>query len=509
MTSPVGQSTSPREAGITLAELLIDVEVVEGISKELALLSVTSLEFDSRRVIPGALFVCVRGFEVDGHQFGVRAVERGARALIVDHLLDVDVPQVVVGDTRVALGTIARNFYGDPSSSLDVIGITGTNGKTTTTYILDAILRAASRKTGVIGTVEVRIGDTRVPAQRTTPESAELQALFADMVSEGVSAVSMEVSSHAIDLHRIGGVSFAAVAFTNLTQDHLDYHHTLDAYLAVKRRLFLNYPARARVIDIDTPVGESLAIDVGASFRVITTGRSEHADIRAVDEVASALGTVFSLRTPVGSSEVRFPLAGAYNVSNALVAAALALAIGVDLADVVDGLESAPQVPGRLERVDCGQQFSVVVDYAHTPDSLDKALRALRSVTPGALRVVFGCGGDRDPSKRPLMGRVAGELADFTVVTSDNPRSEDPVGIVLQVEDGVREAGGNYEVEVDRRAAIERAISVARPGDCVLIAGKGHENYQVFSDHTAHFDDREVAREALAALGYSGGVVAC
>lgn len=509
MTSPLGDTHETPAVVVHLGDLLAGVTVSSDVSEVLAGIPVTSVTFDSRKVERGSLFVCVRGFETDGHRYAAQVVSRGAAALVVDHELDVALPQIVVPDTRVALGLIARNFYGDPSASLDVVGITGTNGKTTTTYILDSILRAADRSTGVIGTVEVRIGDVRVPSKRTTPESAELQALLADMVGAGVSAVSMEVSSHAIDLHRIDGVSFAVVAFTNLTQDHLDYHHTLDAYLAVKKRLFTDFPTRARVIDIDSTIGESLAAELRETFTVLTTGRSENADVRAVDEVFGPMGTEFTLQTPSGIRQVRLPLAGAYNVSNALIAAGSALATGIDIDVVVAGLESAPQVPGRLERIECGQQFSVVVDYAHTPDSLDKALRALREVTPGALRVVFGCGGDRDPSKRPLMGRVAGELADFVVVTSDNPRSEDPVGIVLQVEDGVREAGGTYEVEVDRGAAIARAIAVARPGDCVLIAGKGHEDYQIFADYTAHFDDREVARDALHSLGYTGGLTAC
>lgn len=509
MISPLGDAREMLDAAAQLGDLLVGVDVTSELSGDLASVPVSAVAFDSRKVEPGSLFVCVRGFETDGHRYAAQVVSRGAVALVVDHELDVAIPQIVVRDTRVALGLIARNFYGDPSASIDVVGITGTNGKTTTTYILDSIFRAAGRSTGVIGTVEVRIGDTRVPSKRTTPESAELQELLADMAKAEVSVVSMEVSSHAIDLHRVDGVSFAAVAFTNLTQDHLDYHHTLEAYLAVKKRLFTDFPTRERVIDIDTSIGEKLADELRVAHPVLTTGRNERADVRAEDEVFGPAGTEFTLHTPSGVREVRLPLAGGYNVSNALVAAGSALAIGVGLDDIVAGLESAPQVPGRLERVECGQQFSVVVDYAHTPDSLDKALRALREVTPGALRVVFGCGGDRDPSKRPLMGRVAGELADFSVVTSDNPRSEDPVGIVLQVEDGVRAAGGNYEVEVDRGAAIVRAITVAKAGDCVLIAGKGHEDYQIFADHTAHFDDREVAREALRSLGYTGGPAAC
>lgn len=479
--------------------------------------AVSSIAYDSRRVVPGALFVCVRGFEADGHRFATQAAERGAVALIVDHELEVDLPQVTVADTKVALAAIADRFYGHPSDHLSLVGITGTNGKTTTTYILDSIMREAGMTTGVIGTVETRIADRRIVAERTTPESADVQALLADMVAAGVSGVAMEVSSHAIDLHRVDGLRFGAIAFTNLTQDHLDYHHTLDAYFAVKRRLFTDFPTAARVIDIDTEHGQQLAADVVAhaashdhgAAPLLRVGRSPMADVSAQDEVPTADSTSFTLVTPAGTRGVTLPLAGAYNVSNALLAAGCALAIGIDLDTVVAGLQVAPQVPGRLEQVRCGQPFTVVVDYAHTPDSLDKALRAMREVTDNTLISVFGCGGDRDPAKRAVMGEVSGTLADYTIVTSDNPRSEDPVGIVLQVEDGVTRAGGAHEVEVDRRSAIARAISIARPGDCVLIAGKGHETYQIFADHTAHFDDREEARNALASLGYQDGTQAC
>jgi UDP-N-acetylmuramoyl-L-alanyl-D-glutamate--2,6-diaminopimelate ligase len=289
-------------------------------------------------------------------------------------------------------------------------------------------------------------------------------------------------------------VHFSAVAFTKLTQDHLDYHHTLEEYFSVKRRLFTDFGADSRIANVDDPLGEDIAREV---LGVLSVGRSAFAQVRAEHQELSATGTSFTLVTPQGSRAVRLPLAGDYNVSNALVAAGCALELGVPLDDIVTGLESAPQVPGRLERVDCGQPFSVVVDYAHTPDSLEKATAAIREVCDGRVIVVFGCGGDRDPDKRPLMGRAAAEQADYVIVTSDNPRSEDPVGIILQVEDGVRPIGTAYEVEVDRRHAIARAIELAQPGDAVLIAGKGHEDYQIFAEQTIHFDDREVAREEL------------
>lgn len=455
--------------------------------------TVSGIAYRSDRVRPGDAFFCVPGFSVDGHSYASDAVERGATALVVQRILDVDAPQFVVDDTRIALALAAAEFYGRPSEQLDIIGITGTNGKTTTTYLLDSILRQAGMTTGLIGTVETRVASESRGSGRTTPESADVQVLLAEMVDSGVDAVSMEVSSHAIDLHRVDGMRFAVGAFTNLTQDHLDFHHTIEEYFSVKKRLFTELDCESRVINIDDPFGLGIASEIGAS---LTVGRSRDAHVRATDEVLSAKGARFTLRTPAGDSEVNLPLAGAYNVSNALVAAGCAMSLGIDLATIVDGLEAAPQVPGRLERIECSQGFSVVVDYAHTPDSLEKAIAAVRDVTPGAVAVVFGCGGDRDPDKRPLMGRAAAS-ADTVYVTSDNPRSEDPVGIILQIEDGLRSTGTKYRVVVDRRAAIEMAIRAARPGDTVLVAGKGHEDYQIFAERTIHFDDREVAREVL------------
>lgn len=455
---------------------------------------VSGIAYRSDRTRPGDAFFCIRGLVRDGHEFAADAVARGASAVVCERELALDVPVAVVGDSRLAMSLASSRFYGHPSASMDVVGITGTNGKTTTTYLLDSIFRAAGRATGVIGTVGTRIVDTELPSTHTTPESADLQALFARMVSEGVSAVSMEVSSHAIDLHRTDGVRFAVAAFTNLTQDHLDYHHTLDEYWSVKRRLFFDADVAARVVNIDDARGAGLAQELPGCW---TVGRDATARVRAEDESADASSTSFSLVTPDGTVRVELPLAGSYNVSNALVAAGCALALGIPLDTVASGLAGAAQVPGRLERVDEGQPFSVFVDYAHTPDSLAKAIAAVRESTDGRVITVFGCGGDRDPAKRPLMGKAAGDASDVVVVTSDNPRSEDPVGIILQVEDGLRPTGASYTVVTDRRAAIRHAFTLATAGDSVLIAGKGHEDYQIFADRTIHFDDREVAREEL------------
>jgi UDP-N-acetylmuramoyl-L-alanyl-D-glutamate--2,6-diaminopimelate ligase len=458
--------------------------------------AVSGVSYRSKAVQPGDAFFCVRGFSHDGHDFAAEAVSRGAVALVVQREIDgLAVPQFVVEDARAALAIAAARLFGTPSRNMRVVGITGTNGKTTTTYLLDAIARRAGFRTGVIGTVETRIADERMSSSRTTPESSDLQSLLAKMRDSKVDLVAMEVSSHAIDLHRVDAVEFAAVAFTNLTQDHLDYHRTFEEYYSVKRRLFTDFATGARVVDIDDPLGRRLAGEIG---EVLTVGRSADADIRAEEERPSATGTSFMLVTPAGFAEVRLPLAGAFNVSNALVAAGCALSCGIGLEEIAAGLGGAQQVPGRLERIENGCGFAVVVDYAHTPDSLEKAIAALRAVTEERVIVVFGCGGDRDPDKRPIMG-MAAAAADVVIVTSDNPRSEDPVGIILQIEDGLRGRPVTHEVEVDRRKAIARAMEIARPGDTVLLAGKGHEDYQIFADRTIHFDDREVAREELKA----------
>jgi UDP-N-acetylmuramoyl-L-alanyl-D-glutamate--2,6-diaminopimelate ligase len=477
----------------TLSDLFDGVATV---ADAYAATAVSGISHRSDLTRQGDVFFCVPGFRRDGHDFAADAVSRGAVAVVCERALEVPVPTLLVPDSRAALARVAARFHGHPSRDLAVVGITGTNGKTTTTYLLDSVLRRAGRRTGVIGTVETRIRDERLCSARTTPESADLQELFARMVSEGVDAVSMEVSSHAIDLHRVDSVRFAVAAFTNLTQDHLDYHHTLEEYWSVKRRLFTDLDVGERVIDVDGPYGEQLARSLPGAC---TVGRSPSARVRAQNERPAADGTVFDLVTERGTVAVELPLPGAYNVSNALVAAGCALALGIDLDTVAAGLSEAPQVPGRLERVDEGQDFTVLVDYAHTPDSLAKAIAAVRAVTPGRVITVFGCGGDRDPEKRPLMGAAAGAGSDVVVVTSDNPRSEDPVGIILQIEDGLRGADVEHTVEVDRRSAIAYAIGAARSGDAVLIAGKGHEDYQIFADRTIHFDDREVAREELRA----------
>ncbi len=475
-----------------LSELLEDMPA----SGEAGLTTpVSGVAYASGSVRRGDAFFCISGFRHDGHAFAADAAARGAAVVVATRELpDLPVPLVQVADTRRALAVASSRLFGDPSQRMEVAGITGTNGKTTTTYLLDSILRAAGRVTGLIGTIETRVGEKRARAARTTPESRDLQELLALMAEEGVTAVSMEVSSHAIDLHRVDAVRFAVAAFTNLSQDHLDYHATLEEYFGVKARLMGCVGEDRRVVNIDDPHGRRLADRMPVAW---TVGTSVDAVVRAENIELGVVGTEFDLVTASASVHVRLPLAGAFNVSNALVAAGCALALGIGADTIARGLAAAPQVPGRLERIDEGQGFSVLVDYAHTPDGLAKAVAAVRDFTRGRVITVFGCGGDRDPDKRPLMGRVAGELSDVAVLTSDNPRSEDPVGILLQVQDGLLPTASEHHVEVDRREGIALAIGLARSGDAVLIAGKGHEDYQIFSDRTVHFDDREVAREEL------------
>jgi UDP-N-acetylmuramoyl-L-alanyl-D-glutamate--2,6-diaminopimelate ligase len=475
-----------------LSELLTDIAASgpEGLAT-----AVTGVAYRSDMARPGDAFFAVPGSTYDGHDFVADAASRGAVVVVAERdVPDAGIPVVTVPDTRIALALASTRFFGWPSGAMRIVGITGTNGKTTTTYILDAILRAGGLRTGLIGTIEARIGDERVPASRTTPESRDLQETLARMRDSGVAAVSMEVSSHAVDLHRVDGVDFAVAAFTNLSQDHLDYHATMEQYFAVKAGFIAGVPVERRVVNVDDEHGNLIAETMGAAW---TVGTSERANVRASDVRFGPDSCTFRLATPAGGSEVRLPLTGAHNVSNALIAAGCALALDLALDTIVEGLAAAPQVPGRLERIDEGQDFVAVVDYAHTPDGLANAISAVRGVTSGRVITVFGCGGDRDPDKRPLMGRVAGTLSDVAILTSDNPRSEDPVGIILQVEDGLAGTGAERHVEVDRRRAIALALRLARHGDTVLVAGKGHEDYQIFADRTVHFDDREVVREVL------------
>ena len=440
---------------------------------------IAAVAFDSRRVGPGDLFCCLRGAHADGHDHAASAVEAGAAALLVDHALDLAVPQIVHHDTRWAMGRLASARHGHPSRRLVVVGVTGTNGKTTTTSMVAAVCRAAGRAAEVIGTLS---------GSRTTPESPELQSALAASVERGTDVVAMEVSSHALAQHRVSGTWFTAVGFTNLSPDHLDFHRDMDDYFAAKARLFTPEFTGHAVVHVGDPWGRRLADE--ASVAVTTVGPTD-----AVALELAASGSVFGWR----GYEVRLPIAGRYNVDNALVAAALCADVGIDDATIAAGFEAVDQIPGRFQLIDAGQPFRVVVDYAHTPDGLAGVLGAAREVAGGGrIIVVFGCGGDRDRSKRPLMGEIASRLADVVVVTSDNPRTEDPAAIVDSIVAG---ATRPVElVELDREAAIAAAIDRARPGDTVVIAGKGHETTQIIGDQVLAFDDAEVATRLIGEL---------
>jgi UDP-N-acetylmuramoyl-L-alanyl-D-glutamate--2,6-diaminopimelate ligase len=465
-------------------------EVLGDAARDAPPVEVTALAYDNRLVTPGTLFFCVPGFTRDGHDYAPEAIARGAVALVVQRPLGLGVPEVLVDDVRAAMAPAAAAFHGDPTADLKAIGITGTNGKTTTAFLVRGLLEAAGRATGLLGTVNAVVGGAERPMARTTPEAIDLQRMFAEMRDAGDEAVVMEVSSHALALHRADAIHWAVAVFTNLTQDHLDFHPTMEDYFLAKRRLFEAGPEVA-AINVDDPYGARLAKDVPGAIRFGID--SPDAQLRATGVASDAGGSTFT----VDGLALRSPLPGRFNVLNVLGAVAAVRALGVDGACIAEALPNAARVPGRFEPVDEGQPFAVLVDYAHTPDSLENVLRTARPLTAGRLVVVFGAGGDRDRAKRPLMGAVACRHADVVVVTSDNPRSEDPEAIVAEI---LRGCDAGVEVEVDRRAAIDRAIGMAQEGDIVVIAGKGHEQGQEFEGgRKVPFDDVTVAREALRA----------
>jgi UDP-N-acetylmuramoyl-L-alanyl-D-glutamate--2,6-diaminopimelate ligase len=455
---------------------------------------IADLAYDSRKAGPGTLFFCVVGEKRDGHEFAGQVVEAGAAALVVERELEAAVPQVVVPSVRAAMAPFAAAFWADPTVELKVVGVTGTNGKTTTAYLVREILEAAGIQTGLMGTVKQVVGGEEEAVERTTPEGIDLQETFRRMLGGGDEACAMEVSSHAMALHRADAIHFDVAVFTNLTQDHLDFHADMEDYFAAKRLLFEADPG-VRIVNVDDSYGRRLAEE----FDCLTfSAEGDDADYRAVDVEFDAAGATFT----VAKGSVLMGLPGHFNVANALGAFAAAEALGVDAGTAAAGLAAAARVPGRFEPIDEGQGFAVLVDYAHTPDSMENVLRAARRLTAGRLISVFGAGGDRDKAKRPLMGRAGGELSDLAVVTSDNPRSEDPGAIVAEVAAGAREGGAELVVEVDRHAAIALALGRAEPGDTVVIAGKGHEQGQEFEGgRKVPFDDREVAREELRKLG--------
>jgi UDP-N-acetylmuramoyl-L-alanyl-D-glutamate--2,6-diaminopimelate ligase len=458
---------------------------------------IAGLAYDNRKVGPRDLFFCVRGFTTDGHRFAADAVSRGAAALVVDHLVDVDIPQVEVRDVRRAMAPAAARFYGDPTKTLQVVGVTGTNGKTTTAYLVRSLLEAAGRQSGLLGTVNSIVGGVEREAGRTTPEAIDLQRTFSEMLDGGDVACVMEVSSHALELARVDAVNFAVGIFTNLTQDHLDFHPTMEDYFLAKRKLFTERRVRTAIVNFDDPYGRRLAADPEIVSPLTFALDDPAATYHATGLQTDLAGSTFTVRSPDGVRELRSPLSGRFNVYNVLAALAAARALGVPADVATAAIEQAGQVPGRFQTVDEGQPFAVLVDYAHTPDSLENVLAAARLLTEGRVHVVFGCGGDRDRGKRPLMGEIAARLADHVIVTSDNPRSEDPEAIVAEILTGI---DGPVEHQLDRRIAIRSAIAAAGAGDVVVIAGKGHEQGQEFANgEKLPFDDVTVAREALRA----------
>jgi UDP-N-acetylmuramoyl-L-alanyl-D-glutamate--2,6-diaminopimelate ligase len=496
---------------MTLGEILRSLPGIgpaPSVSAHAAQAAVTGVTYDSRQAIPGSVFVALRGAHADGVNFAREAVARGAIAVVAQTAppADIQVPWVLVPDARLALAALAAAFYGNPSERLTLVGITGTNGKTTTSYLLASVFEAAGMKCGRIGTVGYRIGDREIDAPRTTPEAPDLQRLLSDMLGQGCTACVMEVSSHALSLRRADYLRFAAGVFTNLTRDHLDFHRNMEDYFLAKRRLFELLSAGAvAVTNLDDPRGADIAAVVK---RPVTYAIDAPADVRPGPLTFTLEGLDFEVRTPRGTLHVRSPLVGRPNTYNILAAVATAMALDLPFNAIERGIASLALVPGRFQIVsNPGDDVRVVVDYAHTDDALKNLLETARPLTPGRVITVFGCGGDRDRTKRPLMGAVAARLSDLVIVTSDNPRSEDPDRIIDEITRGIAKPSATGQLGpkataylriVDRRAAIERAVHDAQPGDLVLVAGKGHEKYQVIGDRVLAFDDVEIARAALA-----------
>ena len=487
---------------LTLKQLLEKIEVISVCGN--VEINIKGICYDSRQVKAGDLFVAVKGYQTDGHKYIEQALAAGASAVVIQDEVTVGAVTVVkVADSRKALALLAAAFYEFPSEKLTMVGVTGTNGKTTTTHLMAAIWRQMGVKPGVIGTIHNVVGDKVLPVTNTTPESLDLQRLLGQMVEAGVSCVAMEVSSHALALNRVAGVNYRVAVFTNLTQDHLDFHGTMDEYLAAKAKLFQTNIDYA-IINADD--GAATKLTQLSKGKIYTYGIEQPADVMAKDIEVTPQGVNYTIQGPWGEHRLTLRLTGRFNVYNSLAAYTAAMALGYAAETVTAALNKVPGVAGRFELVDRGQGFAVVVDYAHTPDGLENILTTARQITSGRLITVFGCGGDRDRTKRPIMGEIAAQYSDLSVVTSDNPRTEVPEAIVQDVVVGVQRVVSpqDYLVIVDRREAIQRAIELAQDGDVVVIAGKGHEDYQIIGKTKYPFDDRVVAAEALAKRGYKG-----
>lgn len=458
---------------------------------------ITAVTNDSRMVTKGSLFVAVRGYRTDGHAYIEKAIENGAAAILSEEDIDAPVPVAVCRDTRRALAEAGSIFYGEPAKKLKIIGVTGTNGKTTTTYLIKQVLDLLGYKTGLIGTNQNIIGDAVFPAARTTPESIDLQKLFADMVSAGVTHVIMEVSSHSLALSRTHGIEFHEAVFTNLTRDHLDFHETMENYMEAKAKLFSQ--SRHGVINIDDAFGEKMLERAGCP--VMTYGTKNAADLFGENIRLSERGVIVSTKIKGTPYEIRLGIPGMFSVYNALAATAACLGMGIPMDDILKGLILAKGVKGRAEVVSLPAPYTVLIDYAHTPDGLENIIKTVRGFAKGRVITMFGCGGDRDKTKRPIMGDMAASLSDFAVVTSDNPRTEEPMAIIRDIEAGMAAYRDKYEVVENRREAIRYAMDMAREGDVIILAGKGHETYQILKDETIDFDERAIVKEIFKNAG--------
>ena len=472
---------------------------------------ITSIEMDSRAVQDGSLFICIEGYTVDGHRYVKQAIENGAVAIVAEQDVEANVPVIKVRSTMRVMAILANAFYENPTAKMQMIGITGTNGKTSVSHLIEEILRKSGKNTGLIGTIGMKINEETFETKNTTPDALTLQKMFTQMVEADVDAAVMEVSSHALHIGRVHGCQYDVTVFTNLTQDHLDYHKTMDAYRVAKSLLFSQL---GNGYDVDRPRYAILNIDDAATAEyivasqgiVMTYGIDNDADLMARDIKTMSSGTTFTLVMNEIERPVKMGLVGKFNVYNILATIGATLASGIELDFIIEAIQSLTGVPGRFELVDAGQDFNVIVDYAHTPDSLENVLKTIQGFTEGKIYCIAGCGGDRDKSKRPIMAQIANQLSDYPIFTSDNPRTEDPVAILQDMEAGVKTSGAahdckisanNYKIIVDRKEAIVHAINEAQAGDVVLIAGKGHENYQIIGEKVLDFDDCEMARKAI------------
>ncbi|MEG0370672.1 MAG: UDP-N-acetylmuramoyl-L-alanyl-D-glutamate--2,6-diaminopimelate ligase [Clostridium sp.] len=472
--------------------LVKDIDNLKVIGKDR---DIKKLCYSTNDIEDDSLFFCIEGLTVDGHTFIKKAIEKGAKAIVVSKEVSVDddITIIRVNDTREAMSLISSNFYGNPSRGMDLIGITGTNGKTTSTFMMKAILEASDIKTSLLGTIYNIIGNNKEEAKRTTPESKDLQYLFKKMVDDNARACIMEVSSHSLDLKRVCGVAFKVGIFTNLTQDHLDYHNNMDSYFEAKMKLF--EASEYAVINIDDDYGKIASKRI--SDKILTYGLTKEADLYATNIIISSEGASFRIHYNNESADILLHLPGKFNIYNALGCIGAGLILNISLNDIKKGLENLMAVPGRSEKVSSKKGYTIIIDYAHTPDGLENILSSTKEYTKGRLIALFGCGGDRDKTKRPLMGKAAGDIADFCIVSSDNPRTEDPSKIIEDIIPGVKNSDCPYVIIEDRKAAIKYAIDNAKKDDIIVIAGKGHETYQVLKDKTIHFDEKEIVIEFL------------